>query len=196
MKRMVITIIVAMVISAGIVMAEETAPIDGFRDYKWGTPIETVTEAEISSDMREYQDYEKESEIDGSSVEVFSVYDGNVAGYDAKISYCFADGELTGGVYEIDVDKDDEDRAYKDLKDKYTGIYGEPIAETEGTGWGPFTLWIDNNKNLIYFDAWFTIAYLEADSELLDIIDIEGNEKYFGINILDELDKIGNTSGI
>ena len=196
MKKMLIAAAIMITMGSCTAMAEETVLIDGFRDYKWGTSSDIIKDAEITADMQENRDYVNEPGINDSEIDVFSILDGSVAGYDARISYCFADGKLTGGIYELDVEKTEEERAYNDLKDKYSGIYGEPVAATEGTGWGPFTLWIDDDKNLIYFDAWFDIGYLQAGSPLLEVIDIEGTEKYFGINILDELEKIGNTDGI
>lgn len=168
---------------------EESAPlISTFRDYAWSTSFEEVKHAEITDDMKEYIDYE---EIDMDGMIGLSITKGEVAGYETEIGYVFDDGGLIAGGYDPNIDDD----TFDEWEQRYTDKYGKPAIKKESIGWGACALWVDNSKNFIFLSELTGISYSKADSLYLDFLN-DGLYKYHGIDLVEELNKIGNGGGI
>lgn len=164
----------------------EFSQIDSFRGYKWGTSGDVIKENEITPDMKEILDYTIETDAE-SGLEGITVVDGYVDSYDAQIGYIFSDGVLVAGGYELDVNDDNYEDICKGISEKY----GEPFISKESTGWGPCSIWIDENSNFISVSGILDILYVQSGSPFLDM-QVESFERFHEIDLLRELDKAGD----
>lgn len=102
----------------------EYAPIDEFRDFKWGISKDEIISSVITDDMVEGEDYGFIG--DGKTLVLIN---GDVAGYDSYIYYEFNDDwKLTQGQYVLKEDHTNENDYYDDYIDitsKYDNKYGE-----------------------------------------------------------------------
>lgn len=170
---------------------EESAPqISSFNNYDWGTPYDDIKTSEISSDMKEILDYREENGTDG--MVGFSVFNQEAAGYTTTTGYAFFDDKLTAGSY--DMDGVDEEK-YADLLEKITAEYGEPNIEKDSTGWGRLSVWVDDSKNVICLSEILDVRYIESGSQYLNFLN-DQFIKFHEIDLISELDVIGNTDGL
>lgn len=138
--------------------------------------------------MKEFLDYQEQ---DVNGMIGLTIKNGSLAGCDTEIGYIFDDSGLIGGAYDPNIDDD----TYAQWEKKYTDEYGDPILKKESTGWGPCTLWVDDSKNFIFLSGLTGISYCKSDSPYLEFLN-DGLYKYHEIDLVEELNKIGNTDGI
>lgn len=158
--------------------------INSFRDYTWETSMDDITNTEITSDMIENANYRWDSE---NGLELLTLTEGQVAGYDTSISYGFVDGKLECGGYDPDIDETN----YVSLVDKYSATYGEPVLNKESTGWGSCALWIDDNKNMVSISEIMGIIYIANDSTFIEYFNDSFTE-FHEIDLYNELERTGS----
>ena len=141
-----------------------------------------------TSDREETLDYQEEN---AEGLTGLIIKNGSVAGFDTEIAYIFDEDGLTAGAYDPDIDED----SFDEWVEKYVEKYGDPVLEVESIGWGKCTLWTDASKNFIFLSGITGISYVEADSPYLKLLN-NGLDKFYGIDLEEELDKICNTDGI
>lgn len=163
--------------------------INSFTEFSWGTSKDEVFQS-VTKDISEYA-YSLEKQDRG--IESLNVIEGNVGGYDARVSYLFSDDSLIAGGYSINDTLDES--GYEDLVEKFTSKYGKPSVSKESTGWGPLLIWIDQDKNFIYFEDSGDIGYVKNDSPIIPQV-ADQLKKYHEIDLQSELNKVGNTNGI
>lgn len=150
--------------------------------------MEEVKSAVISSDMQENVDYQLATE-DGITGLVINAT--QVAGYDTAASYLFLDNQLVAGLYPVEF----PDSEYSALQSKYCSVYGDPVIDQESTGWGPCSLWIDQNGNFVFLSHMCGILYSTPNSSIIEMYST-GISKFHGIDLSEELSKFTNTNGI
>lgn len=108
---------------------EVPAPIDGFRNVKWGTPMDEAKNIAISADMIEGEDYI----IYDTGVIV--IINSSVADLYARTYYEFdSDSKFYQGMYTILEEHEDKTDYYDDycnLVELYTEKYGKPNNTSE-----------------------------------------------------------------
>lgn len=144
MKKKVIATLTAVILALGtfsaIAFAEAatepatepaTEAVEGkslrFRGFEWGATVDEVIEKEITSSMKENQDWVYQEDSDR-----LLILNGKVSSYDTGIVFEFEDKHLVGGMYLLDVDHSNENQYYydfEDLCDKYEEVYGKPDVD-------------------------------------------------------------------
>ena len=149
--------------------------ISGFNDFSWGEAKENIQKEIITPDLKEGSDYLIET-IDENK-DAISILNSEVEYHNAKSGYIFEDDLLTAGAYDFE---DMTDDMYNDLLEKYIGVYGEPNVQSEDSGWGPCSVWVDSDKNLLCLAPFFGVIYCSADSfyisyaaDYLEYLDID-----------------------
>lgn len=206
MKKIIVASLVGTFLFCSSVFAAETetvGTIDGFRGFSWGTSLEDVMAGENTEEMEKYTDYRIIEDLsEASTLEVEGVSElilknAEVAGYEAETTFVFHDNKLIAGRYWLEVDQEEEEDAIQDLLKKYTSVYGEPLLSRTDSGWGPFNLWVDTDKNFIYLDGFPSIEYSYIDAPYVrELCHLDEEEKYFHVDIEEEINKIGNVGGI
>ena len=210
----VLTIAFTFLLYSICIADEGEKTIDGFQDFKWLDSANDILEKK-TADLKEGEDYEYKTYDDDYSCLI--IFKSSAAGYDAEEGYNFLDDKLFSGGYEIDFESSSDDyldKAYNDIIEKYTTVYGDASGMMEvkkdDTYSDTLTYWADDNKNIIavmeYFgsDKKISIIYIIGENEigdneaLSDFIDVYHNriERLFGINVQDEVNRKGNTEGI
>ncbi len=167
----------------------ENQQINSFMDYTWGTTIDKIKKNEITSDMEENIDYMEDTTDDSV---MLTITGKEVAGYKTDIGFLFSNNGLEMGCYDLDIEDDD----YTDLIEKYTAKYGAPTVEKESTGWGPCTIWIDDNQNFICITDVYGIIYSTKSNSFVTNTFNDFLKEYHEIDLYEELNKIGNSDGI
>lgn len=169
--------------------------IDDFRGYKWGTDFDEILAAEGGEIVQEASEtlciLENGKITTNGNVQTLEISEGEVGGYPAVIQYGFYNNKLFVGGYQVDL----EDADYLDMVEKYSSVYGDPWLQKESTGWGPCSLWIDKDKNLIYISTVADIMYFSSDEMSMNICR-DYLENFHEIDIDVEMNKIGNVDGI
>ena len=212
--RIAPVIITCIILSSGMAYAEESKLIDGFRDYAWGTSYEEVSkglENELGLNGFSTEVFNEEEQTEKNGIKDPTKYSIHidqcrVAGYDAGAFMNFDEVGLFSGNYHLNItDYETSIRpAYNDLLGKYSTVYGEPLQTGEAE-YGYGAIWIDQEKNIVFLDAYdgdgytsLDINYWSADNPILGWIDRELGEFWegsCGINLYDVLDA-DNCEGI
>lgn len=95
-----------------------------FRGHEWGEPIETVFDAEITSDMVEDVDY-------GWSDKYLIIIKGSVSIFDCYTYFEYNDNrQLCSGIYVLTEEHANDNKYYDDfttLEEALTSVYGRPM---------------------------------------------------------------------
>lgn len=170
-------------------VSEKTTKISSFSDYPWDTSYDDIYSAQITSDMKETIDYQRDESNDISAL---TLLHQEVAGYsDVSSSYLFSDNKLIAGNYDFDIDN----KAFDDLSEKIVNIYGKPYLEKESTGWGKVSIWIDDSKDAIALSEILGITFFEADSPFLEFLNDQFIE-FHDVDLVSEIKKYNNLDGL
>lgn len=190
-KTMILTLCLSLTGCRTVVASDEKAEtavefsqISSFREYEWGTSIDTIKEKEIAPDMKEILDYSIESESD---LVCLTIEDGHVDKYDAKIGYVFSSDSLVAGAYDLDVNEEN----YEDICNGISEKYGEPAIQKDSTGWGDCSIWIDDDGNFISVSGILGIMYVQSGNPFVDM-QAESFDRFHEIDLLKELGKAGD----
>lgn len=168
---------------------QDVQQISSFSNYSWDTSYNDIYSAEISSEMKENINFQRD-ESDGLTM--LALLNQEVAGYSGiTSSYIFSDEKLVAGNYALDID----DEVFEDLNDKITEIYGTPYIIKDSTGWGNLAVWIDDSKNILTLSEILDVTYFEADSPLLATLNDQFVE-FHDFDLLNEIKKYNNTDGL
>lgn len=168
--------------------AAQDSGISAFNSCAWGSSLEEVKAAVITAGMQENTDYMVSTE---EGITGLTINATQVAGYDTAAGYLFVDDQLAGGLYSVDFPNSE----YSILQSKYCAVYGDPVIDQESTGWGPCSLWIDQNGNFVFLSHMCGILYGTPDSSIIDLYST-GISEFHGIDLSAEISKFTNTDGI
>ena len=168
MKR-AISIIITLVLATNIVSVCTFADTSSsgskkeikFRDYDWGTSKDEIVENEITSSMKENEDY-------GFVDDLLIFVDQRIAGYECYIAFQFNDkDELIMGQYVLQEKHSNEQQYYLDfnkLVEKLTSIYGEDTLPNHEVWYDDTYKDNENKKGMAIITGDLQIGYLWKDS--------------------------------
>lgn len=168
---------------------EKAVQISSFSDYPWDTSYDDIYSDQITSDMKEAVDYQRD---ESNGISALTLLHQEVAGYsDVSSSYLFSDNKLVAGSYDLDID----DETFDDLSEKIVKIYGKSCLEKESTGWGKLSIWIDDSKDVITLSEMLGITFFEADSPCLEFLNDQFIE-FHDVDLVSEIKKYNNLEGL
>lgn len=168
---------------------QDVQQISSFSNYSWDTSYNDIYSAEISSEMKENIDFQRD-ESDGLTM--LALLNQEVAGYSGiTSSYIFSDEKLVAGNYALDID----DEVFEDLNDKITEIYGTPYIIKDSTGWGKLSIWIDDSKDVITLSEMLGVTFFEADSPFIEFLNDQFIE-FHDVDLVSEIKKYNNLDGL
>lgn len=168
---------------------EKAVQISSFSDYPWDTSYDDIYSDQITSDMKEAVDYQRD---ESNGISALTLLHQEVAGYsDVSSSYLFSDNKLVAGSYDLDID----DETFDDLSEKIVKIYGKSCLEKESTGWGKLSIWIDDSKDVITLSEMLGITFFEVDSPCLEFLNDQFIE-FHDVDLVSEIKKYNNLDGL
>ena len=168
----------------------EKKAISGFRNWSWGSALNDIVIKVCSPDLLNANPNPEQLINQTYKVYELSLSNASLAGYSVQASYLFQESRLIGGGYsgftQLSVPEYD---VMRDLLDKYTDVYGEPVKKSDDGSKKLYALWVDDSGNFIQIGTGKGIRYGEYASCYLDL-----NEETRAIRTM--LDNLSNYEGI